>query len=370
MLDNWLQPSLVPILENHFPYKEPSFGQRIQFLGNDGKLAPDAQIAIVGINAELADRVRAHLYAMSAPFNAQYVFDLGNTRRQSPSFVGPLIKELLAGNIIPIIIASEGEIFSAQFHAYRGNRKSSGVVVVDSKIRLQPEEEEKGMHYLNKLIYKKRSHLFSLGVIGYQSHFVGVQTINFLTDNYFEHIRLGEVKADIQETEPVIRSADLFGMHFSSMKSSDAPGQEDPSPAGLTIEEFCQLSRYAGLSDKLTSFSLFGFSNEIDAKDEMTYCAAAQAIWYFLDGYFNRKKDFPVSTNDLTEYVVESNQLEQPIIFWKSTKSGRWWMQIPGKQHKKHERHYLAPCSYDDYLKASQGELSDRLLNSYRRFTE
>jgi formiminoglutamase len=91
-------------------------------------------------------------------------------------------------------------------------------------------------------------------------------------------------------------------------------------------------------------------------------------IWYFLDGFSNRKNDFPVSTKSLVEYVVESKMNDLQIRFWKSSKSGRWWLQVPAKTKRKHNRHRLIPCSYSDYLAACQEDIPDRLVSAIKRF--
>jgi len=72
--------------------------------------------------------------------------------------------------------------------------------------------------------------------------------------------------------------------------------------------------------------------------------------------------------NGLVEYIVEFKHVEAPITFWKSTKSGRWWMQVPVDTKKKHQRHRLIPCSYNDYQMATTDEFPDRLLNAFKRF--
>lgn len=59
------------------------------------------------------------------------------------------------------------------------------------------------------------------------------------------------------------------------------------------------------MSDKLTSFGIYGYDSPSTAKAK-TAQVASQMIWYFLEGFFNRKKDYPVSTAGL---VVEFRQL-------------------------------------------------------------
>ncbi|MEL6638217.1 MAG: arginase, partial [Bacteroidota bacterium] len=128
-----------------------------------------------------------------------------------------------------------------------------------------------------------------------------------------------------------------------------------------------KISRYAGLSDKVTSAGFYGFRSQWDQRDQ-TAQVVAQLIWYFVDGVYHRKNDYPSSTDSLVEYIVDFRDQEYQITFWKSNKSGRWWMQVPVKTKRKHERHTLIPCSYQDYQLASQEELPQRLLDAYKRF--
>jgi formiminoglutamase len=124
------------------------------------------------------------------------------------------------------------------------------------------------------------------------------------------------------------------------------------------------LTRYAGMSDKLTSIGFYGL-NQSDGHTEQ---AVAQLIWYFLDGFYNRKGDYPVSTKGLTEYVVELPTYNYHLIFWKSSKSGRWWLQVPNDTKRKHQRHRLIPCSYQDYQMACRQELPERMIQAFKRF--
>jgi formiminoglutamase len=87
-----------------------------------------------------------------------------------------------------------------------------------------------------------------------------------------------------------------------------------------------------------------------------------------LDGYFNRKNDFPASTDGLVEYIVDFREYDWTLTFWKSNKSGRWWLQVPVETNENHVRHRLIPCSLSDYQMACREELPERLFNAFKRF--
>ena len=90
---------------------------------------------------------------------------------------------------------------------------------------------------------------------------------------------------------------------------------------------------------------------------------------FCIDGFYNRKNDYPKSTDGLIEYIVDTKNTAYSFTFWKSEKTGRWWLQVPIKTKKKLDRHKLIPCSYLDYQMACREELSERLLNAFRRFS-
>ena len=128
--------------------------------------------------------------------------------------------------------------------------------------------------------------------------------------------------------EPVIRDADLVSMNISVLKNLEAPGQINGSPSGLYSEEACQLARYAGMSDKLTSFSILGFNKNMDIHNQ-TAQVVAQMMWYFIDGFKNRKQDFPITKafNQLTQYIVHIKEFDYQVTFWKSKQK---WSLVDG----------------------------------------
>ena len=69
------------------------------------------------------------------------------------------------------------------------------------------------------------------------------------------------------------------------------------SPNGFYGEEICAISRYAGISDKVTSFGIYEYNSTYDANYQTAHLIA-QMIWYFIEGVNFRAKDYPFSTKD------------------------------------------------------------------------
>ena len=95
----------------------------------------------------------------------------------------------------------------------------------------------------------------------------------------------------------------------------------------------------------------------------------AQMIWYFLEGFKSRKNELNPNIDNCIKYTVAFNDNETEIEFFKSNASGRWWMGVPFKNSQSGMiDNYFVACSYNDYEKASKGEIPSRWLKTYNRF--
>lgn len=366
MLDNWLRP-ISPDQISIDNLAAHEFGKKLQIHVDTLPNLELTQIALLGTCESDTNAVRRSLYHMSFPFNNLQIADIGNARKQENSFLIPLLKELIDSQIIPILISPHASQILALYKAFQSLQSYINFNIVDERLWLDDSKKGQETFYLNDILMNTRARLFHFGAIGCQTHYTNPAAFQFLDKNHFDCIRLGLAKADISEVEPIVRDGDLMGFHLTALKQADAPGVANATPSGFTVEEACQIARYAGMSDKLKAFGIFGFDSHLD-QDAQTAQVVAQMIWYFIDGFYNRKQDFPASNDGLTEYIVDFKSMEYQLIFWKSQRSGRWWMQVPVKIGKKYNRHRLIPCSYNDYKLACQDELPERLLNAYKRF--
>ena len=127
--------------------------------------------------------------------------------------------------------------------------------------------------------------------------------------------------------------------------------------------------RYAGISEKITSVGIYEMDPERD-RDGVTAQLAAQMIWCFLDGYRSRTNDLPwLDRKRFTRFRIPLRSNEQELVFYKSTVSDRWWMDVPyrAEQEARFERHHLVPCSYADYQMACREEVPDRWWRTFQK---
>ena len=76
-------------------------------------------------------------------------------------------------------------------------------------------------------------------------------------------------------------------------------------------------------------------------------------IWYFIEGVNFRVKDYPFSGKENYQKFTKLLEQDEPLLFYKSNKSGRWWIEINILSNNKYKRHALIPC-YQDYKDATK----------------
>jgi arginase family enzyme len=346
----------------------------------------DADIAIIGVNEErnavnnigcahAPDYVRNHLYKLFRGDFFPRIADLGNIKEghkiEDTYFaLASIVAELIKNKIIPVIIGGSQDLTFANYMAYEALGQVINIVGVDSVFDLgKTEQRLDSQSYLNKIILHQPNFLFNFTNIGFQSYFVDPEAINLMKNLYFDVYRLGEIRKNLEDAEPLVRNADMITIDISAIRQSDAPGNNNASPNGFYGEEICQIIRYAGLSDKLSSIGFYEINPRLDVNNQTAHLVA-QMIWYFIDGFYNRKHDHPhKDKRDYVKYTVSIKDHKDQLVFYKSKKSDRWWMDVPVKSNYKniYERHHLVPCSYTDYEIACKDDIPDRWWQAYQK---
>jgi len=321
------------------------------------------------------DSFREKFYLLhEGPFKSR-IADLGNikaghTVSDTYMAVKVVVSELIKQGIVPIIIGGGQDLTYPQYMAYEKLEQKVELIVVDKAFDLHEDEkgETTSQSYLNKIFLHDPNYLFNYSNIGYQNYYVSRESLKVMDKLFFDTHRLGVFSRKIEHIEPVLRNADIISFDMGAIRSSDACGNANASPNGFYGEDACQICRYAGLSDKLTSIGFYEFNPAFDQNGQ-TAILLAQMVWYFIDGFYNRKKDFPLQPK--SSYIVYHTALKaesHEVVFIKSKKTDRWWMQVPYPNTKSaNERFHLVPCSYEDYQTAIDGEMPDLWWKTYQK---
>ena len=385
-LSEYFEPIEYSILEKN---ESPNtYGNTFKIYSSDS-IFPDLEeidLVILGVPEERGAlnnkgckdaplNIRSKLYSLFCGDYKVRIADIGDlkvgeTIEDTYIAIAEVCTSLMKQMVVPIIIGGSQDITYAQYKAYKALGQMINIVSVDSHFDLGTNKSDLNSRtYLGKIITDEPNFLFNYSNVGYQSYFEGGDSIQLMKKLYFDVYRLGQIRSDLNETEPIIRNADMMTFDVSSIRQSDASGNENASPNGFYGEEACQITRYAGLTDKLTSIGFYEVNPKHD-KGNQTAFLVAQMIWYFIDGYYNRKKENPINDQEnFIKYLVKVKSLEKELTFYKSNKTDRWWMEmIPSKKELKYLNQYLVPCSYKDYLAALNDEISERWWLSYHKF--
>ena len=278
-----------------------------------------------------------------------------------------IISVLLKNNIIPVIIGGTQDLTYANYRSYDYLEKTVNVVNIDSNFDLGDSSKPiKNNSFLGKIILDKPHNLFNYSVLGYQTYFNSQEEIDLMEKLYFEPYRLGELNNSIQNAEPILRDANIVTLDLKSIKSSELSSKQKFSPNGFDGKEICAISRYAGISNKVSSFGIYEYLPSIE--DEATEMLIAQIMWYFIEGVSCRIFDNNFhKVEDFQKFIVLVDT--QELVFLKSVKSSRWWVEIPFAQNSnnKLDDHSLLPCMHEDYLDASKGVIPERWFKAQKK---
>ncbi|GAA4936247.1 formimidoylglutamase [Algibacter agarivorans] len=382
---NFLSPVSDQVLAHNELLSTQALGRKLRIHSNQHGIPDldDVDIAIIGvlenrndvdyIGEEFQlDEIRKSFYGLFPGSWNTIVADLGDINKgESVEDTYFALKEaiviLVKKNIIPVILGGSQDLTYANYRAYDSLIPMVNIVNVDSKFNLGDSAKPiKNNSFVGKIILDQPYNLFNYATIGYQTYFNSQEEIDLMESLYFESYRLGQISNDITVVEPVLRDANIVSIDLTSLKGSEVSLKQKYSPNGLDGKEICAIARYAGISNKVTSFGIYEYKPSKD--DEMTSMLVSQMLWYFIEGVNFRVKDDDFSEDrNYQKFItlVES----QELVFYKSNKTGRWWIEIPflAEVNNKLKRHTLLPCMHQDYLDACNNKVPDRWYKAFQK---
>jgi len=350
------------------------WGSQIAFAHSDSMPFEDADIVIVGCGetrgeskenkhySDAPDAIREQFYKLYNWHSGIKIFDAGNILQgasidDTRAALRIVLQELHQAGKIVILLGGSHDLTLQQYEVFAKAEQVINASVIDMLVDLDETETTTSKSFLMDMLTGSPNFIGHYNHIGFQSYFVNPIMLETLDKIRFDFFRLGRVKENIEDMEPVLRNSHLLSFDMNAVKYSDAPLNKIGSPNGLAGDEACLLTRFAGMSTKLSSFGIYGFDERKD-KDNMTSLLAAQMIWYFIDGYFLRKNEAALSDkHEFVEYHLQFTGND--IMFLKSKRSNRWWMQLPDGNFE--------PCSYNDYILACENEIPERWLRVQER---
>lgn len=329
--------------------------------------------------SELApNAIRSYLYHLSSPIEKTKIVDLGNLKISSENgheIIQKVVEYLIKQNKTVILLGGTHDTAYGQFLAYQNFEQFIEYVSVDSKLDLLDADwglSNRTFH--NQILRHKPNYLKHFANIGTQIYYVSEAERKVMKSLQMESQRLSEFRQNVKRAEPYFRTANMVSLDLSAVRQSDAPGVNEPSPAGFTAEEICQIARFIGMGYHVSSFSINEL-NPLKDQDNQTAHLAAIVLWHFIEGFYNRIYDEPLpDRSNLRCFIADlEDNIVPDINFYKSELTGRWWMEVPFPSQGKKlspKLSKLIPCCEEDYMTAISGEIPERWWIMHCKFLE
>ena len=371
-ITDFLNPLNLHELSHDVGYREGQIGKFVLAYEKDFPNLEEADLVLVGCGEARGntggqydnagpDAIRHQFYSLYYWHHNVRIADVGNIRpgatlNDTYAALKTVVAELIEAGKTVIIIGGSHDLTLAQYEAYRSLKLIIEATGIDSLINLATDSPVKSQNFLMELLTGEPNYIRHYNHIGFQSYFVHPNMLETMDKLRFDCFRVGHVKENIDEMEPVIRNSQLVSFDIAALKYASALSSYT-SPNGLTGEEACTLTRFCGMSPVLNSIGFYGYEVESDVQ-QLTAGQLAQMIWYFVDGRHKGLTEALMSDKEQF-YEFQIAFAEVDTVFRQSKKTGRWWMQLPNKT-------YIA-CSYQDYILASSNEIPERWMRAQER---
>jgi arginase family enzyme len=381
MISQYLELPDFAFISEERKFKSYELGFSIQFYEEDLYDFAGIQTVLLGVKESRAasmknlgcdltpDEVRKHLFRLHGGEKFPKILDLGNiidceTVSETYEALEKVLSYIYEQGVTVLIIGGSQDLTYSQYIAFENIKPKLNVAVVDERIDLVINQETLTSDgYLQHLMTCQNPQLYHLSLFGYQTFFVHPSILNHINSMSYDSFKLGDLRYDVIHYNHVFRMADMISMDISVVKQSDAPGRSMQSPNGFLADEFCLISRLAGMSDRVQSIGFYEVNPQMDIRHQ-TAQLTAQAMWYFLDGFGYRTAEHPSLEDEQDNYLIFLVDLPEfeskPFQFWQSKETGNWWVEIPDP---KSDPGSFFPCSRSDYEACAKGEMSSWVFN-------
>ena len=169
-----------------------------------------------------------------------------------------MVTELVKAQTIPIVIGGGQDLTLALYKGFESLEQMVNICSVDHSLDIGDPNDAPSAHgYVSHLLMQRPCNLFNFSNIGLQRPLVKKKEIELFEKLYFDFCRLGEFMDDFKKAEPHLRNSDILSVDFGSLKSIETDPLVYNQPNGFTASQICQLSKYAGISDKLACLGIF-----------------------------------------------------------------------------------------------------------------
>ncbi len=342
-----MQDSHINILENN------PFSSSYKDDENNAK-NPSITLQVVAENQRLAEGLSSSLNNTTKPFHNCEIRLFSYLSSGENSSIIPISGQAIKEDVVTIYLGKDRSTLKALFDGFQFAEQYFNIALVQRSIG-----HPTGIDHI--LLPIADPFLHCTYILGNQAMLTNQDFLDQYAERGLFNYRLGNLAQGLDQTEPWIRSSQIFAIDLSALKYSDAPFQMHKNPVGCSVEQACQLAYYAGRSERNKAFCLYGM--EDGAVDKKVHSMLlSNLVWYFLQGSNSRSAGYPVDVSRMQTYLVDGQIENLTLEFYKDEQSQKWWLKNPLPKSRLASFYPLIACDYQDYNYAiSDGVISDRI---------
>jgi len=371
-LVDFLEPINIYELSDDLGYADTQLGSHIVLNEDSFPDLTNIDMVIIGCgemrgaglehtHTDAPNAIRKEFYSLFHWHKNVHIADVGNikcgaTLQDTYAALKSVVSELIEQNKRVIILGGSHDVSLAQYQAYGNLNQIIESVGVDARIDLNLNSVLPTDNFLLEMLCGTPNYIRHYNHIGFQSYLVHPSMLETIDKLHFDCFRVGKVKENMEEMEPVIRNSQMLSFDIAAIQHAYAPSNR-LTPNGFTGEEACTLMQYAWMSPNISSIGIYGHIPNYD-EHELTAKQISQMLWYVMDGIYKGKQEAALdNNNEFNEFHLAFADVE--TTFLQSKRTGRWWIQLPNGK-------YIA-CSKQDYLIAASNEIPERWMRAVER---
>lgn len=339
-------------------------GKHISFSYDQTQNSSSLKIALIGLlqNTTDLDKVREQFYQLKTGAWQYPIYDFGNlVLSNNPADNAYSLKQIITdthnNGFCLLFISPDITHAYDVYRAYDSLKSPMNFAFANARIPINNQTQALNPNnLLNHMIESQPQNLLEFVQLGYQSYYHSEKELEAIEYMNLEAVSLGKIAEQPTELEAYLREIDAFAINLDSIQYSDFKSNANANPNGFNSREACALTKYAGLSNRLTTLLIANYTASNSNVDDQLL---AQMLWYFVDGV-NHRSDQPTinNPNNYERFFVQLP--EQEIVFLKNNINQQWWLQITDSTK--------VPCTEKDYQTALNNQIPDRWWKAYKKY--
>src|SRR5215831_17587129 len=225
-LTDFLEPVNRYFISGDAGYKDGQIGNKLAIYESEFPDVEESDIVIVGCNeirgswqlyaeTNAPDTIRQQFYSLYYWHNDVKLADIGNiingaSLKDTYATLKTVIDELTAIGKTVVILGGSHDLTLAQYYSCGSQKKIIEATCIDALIDLGMESPNRSENFLMEMLTGEPNFIRHYNHIGFQSYYVHPDILETMDKLRFDCYRVGNVKENLDEMEPVIRNSQLL----------------------------------------------------------------------------------------------------------------------------------------------------------------